>query len=293
MNIPFVTRRWSRAPATLAAGPDSTVSIGFDLNVFMLVTPPSPRIIRSGDETPASDMAPSTKSATCRVFGRMLAFIAAVRVRISRPYVPDISCDDVHGMPAAADCSATNSSFEGSSTPNISVATMHRAPLSRMRDMASDTSSSVIRCDVSRNSWCVRSRLFAWPPPPMLLCESSRVLLMTSFFVGPTPMASIPTGYVSPSSSAFMAWVVLCATRSMSPSSMPALPMTLPKASSMPSDTPRSAVWVVGTVETDTMDPDSESIATAFVNVPPTSIPMRTRLRCRCCGCGGSGGCCC
>ena len=144
-NIPFVTRRCSSAPATLAAGPDRTVSMGFERNVSMLVTPPSPRIIRSGDLTPAPDIASSTKSATCSVFGMMLAFTAAVSVLISSPYVPDISWDEVQGSPAAADCSATNSSFVGSSTPNISVATMHRAPALRMRDTASDTSCSVMR----------------------------------------------------------------------------------------------------------------------------------------------------
>ncbi len=84
-NIPFDTLRYSKAPATLAAGPDNIVRIGFVLNVSMLVTPPSPFIIMTGADTPAPLIASSTKFATSNVFGRTLALIAAVNVLISRP----------------------------------------------------------------------------------------------------------------------------------------------------------------------------------------------------------------
>ena len=63
-NIPFVIFRYSNAPATLAAGPESTVKIGFVRNVSMLVTPPSPFIIINGAVTPVSRIASSTKLPT-------------------------------------------------------------------------------------------------------------------------------------------------------------------------------------------------------------------------------------
>ena len=102
---------------------------------------------------------------------------------------------------------------------------------------------------------------------------------MTSLRVGPTPIAIIPTGYVSPSSSAFMACVVLWATKSISSSGMSESSITRVNASSMPSETPLFESCVVGTVDTESMEPSAESSATAFVNVPPTSIPIRILRR--------------
>ncbi len=63
-NIPLVIFRCNNAPATLAAGPERIVSIGFVLKVSMLVTPPSPFIIINGAVTPVLRIASSTKFAT-------------------------------------------------------------------------------------------------------------------------------------------------------------------------------------------------------------------------------------
>ena len=50
MKIPLSILKCSRAPATLAAGPDKTVKIGLVLKVLISVRPPSPFIIVSGAE---------------------------------------------------------------------------------------------------------------------------------------------------------------------------------------------------------------------------------------------------
>ena len=119
-------------------------------------------------------------------------------------------------MPSLAATFIANSSFDGSSTPNASVATMASAPSPRSPSTAPLTSSSDIRCEVSRNVWHVFR-----PFPESVLPLSRRVLLTTSFLVGPTPIAMIPTLCMSDSSSALIAWVVLCEIISISPSPMP------------------------------------------------------------------------
>ena len=85
IKIPFVILRYSRAPATLAAGPESMVRMGFVLKVSMLVTPPSPFMTIRGEVTPMPRIAPSTKFATWSVLGSTLAFITEVSVLISSP----------------------------------------------------------------------------------------------------------------------------------------------------------------------------------------------------------------
>ena len=88
INKPSIMRRCKRAPATLAAGPESTVIMGLLLKVLMSVTPPSPFIIRTGAVIFSLRTADSTNLAVLVALGRMPAFIAAVRVLISRPYMP-------------------------------------------------------------------------------------------------------------------------------------------------------------------------------------------------------------
>ncbi len=50
------------------------------------MTPPSPRMIISGAAMPASRTLASVMLAVPIIFGRMLALITAVRVRVVRPY---------------------------------------------------------------------------------------------------------------------------------------------------------------------------------------------------------------
>ena len=73
------------APATLAAGPDSIVTTGRRRISRTSITPPSPRMIMSGAAMPASRTAASVMSAVAIIFGRMLALITAVRVRVVSP----------------------------------------------------------------------------------------------------------------------------------------------------------------------------------------------------------------
>src|SRR5918911_4783178 len=78
INTPSIRRRCSRAPATLAAGPDRTVTIGLLLKVPISVTPPSPFIIRTGALIFSFLTADSTKFAVLVVLGRIPPLIAAV-----------------------------------------------------------------------------------------------------------------------------------------------------------------------------------------------------------------------
>ena len=68
----------------------------------MSMTPPSPRMIISGAAMPASRTLASVMSAVSIIFGRMLALITAVRVRVVRPYSLLISCPPVAAMPSAS-----------------------------------------------------------------------------------------------------------------------------------------------------------------------------------------------
>ena len=50
----FEARKYINEPITDAAGPESAVSIGLFLISLISITPPSPRIIIRGTDTPAS-----------------------------------------------------------------------------------------------------------------------------------------------------------------------------------------------------------------------------------------------
>ena len=84
-KMPSETRRYMRAPATLAAGPDSIVRIGRFWTSPRSITPPSPRMIMSGDAIPAARTLRCVRSAVSIILGRMLALMTAVRVRMVRP----------------------------------------------------------------------------------------------------------------------------------------------------------------------------------------------------------------
>ena len=83
--MPSDTFRYISAPATLAAGPDSMVTTGRRRISCTSITPPSPRMIISGAAMPASRTLASVMLAVPIIFGRMLALITAVRVRVVRP----------------------------------------------------------------------------------------------------------------------------------------------------------------------------------------------------------------
>ena len=85
IKIPSKICRKSSAPTTLAAGPDKTVIIGLCKNDSNVVTPPSPFMIIIGTEMYSFFTADSTKVAVFIAFGRMLALMVAVNVRIYNP----------------------------------------------------------------------------------------------------------------------------------------------------------------------------------------------------------------
>ena len=72
-------------PITEAAGPESAVKIGRFLISFISMTPPSPRIIIRGTDTPASLTDDSVAFAVPIILGKIDAFIAAVLVLLVRP----------------------------------------------------------------------------------------------------------------------------------------------------------------------------------------------------------------
>ena len=84
-KMPSDTRRYMSAPATLAAGPESSVRMGRFCTSPRSMTPPSPRMIISGEVMPAARTLACVRSAVSIILGRMLALMTAVRVRIVRP----------------------------------------------------------------------------------------------------------------------------------------------------------------------------------------------------------------
>ena len=82
----------------------------------------------------------------------------------------------------------------------------------------------------------------------------------------------------SPSSSAFVACVVLWATKRTLVASTPVFVRTSLNTFTMPSLTDFSDECVVGVTECATTSPFGFSTATAWVNVPPTSMPISTSL---------------
>ncbi len=135
-NTPSLTRSCISAPATPAAGPDSTVSRGLRRISSRDITPPSQRITISGAVTPALVMEASTRSAVASMRGRIAALTTAVRVRLRSPYRDVISCAAVVGSPVVRAASATASSPSGRSTPKGSLATRAWAPAAVSRSTA-------------------------------------------------------------------------------------------------------------------------------------------------------------
>ena len=84
-TIPSWIPSWCSAAATPAAGPEPTVNDGRRRNSSALIAPPSPRRTSSGASSPARSSAAATRLAVRSTTGRMLALIAALTVRVSRP----------------------------------------------------------------------------------------------------------------------------------------------------------------------------------------------------------------
>ena len=94
----------------------------------------------------------------------------------------------------------------------------------------------------------------------------------------PFAIPMIPTFATSPSSRAFVACVVLCAIKTTSSGSMLFLVRQFSKHSITPAATPISWSCVVMTTDSPIISWVSLSSATAFVCVPPTSMPTRIFL---------------
>ena len=94
----------------------------------------------------------------------------------------------------------------------------------------------------------------------------------------PPATPTIPTFATSPSINAFVACVVECATNTTSKGSILKFLRQFLKLCTTPAATPSLSSWVVFTWSLPIISCVSLSIATHFVYVPPTSIPMRTFL---------------
>ncbi|WIB36927.1 hypothetical protein DEJ15_08210 [Curtobacterium sp. MCJR17_043] len=259
------------APATPAAGPDSTVSSGRRRISSRDITPPSHRITMSGAVIPAASMLAWTRSAVANIRGRITALRTAVRVRLLSPYSDVISCVAVTRKPRWRAAAATRSSPIASSTENGSVTTTDSMPAAwnRSRTPASAASSSACR----RCSYDTGRRL-----PSAISIRPSRRSRFAKKPAGPRPMPIIPTGATSPSSSAFVAWVVPCARNTTSPGDRPIVASSSWSAVTMPCATPSGWSWLVGVLAWPMSRSVAASMATASVNVPPTSMPMRSAL---------------
>ena len=127
-TMPSRISSWWSAADTPAAGPEPIVNEGRRRNSRMLIAPPSPRRTRSGASRPASASADATSAVVRSTTGRMLAFTAALTVRVSSPYAPESSCPAQTASPHAAARSQTKRSFSGSSTANAALTATARHP---------------------------------------------------------------------------------------------------------------------------------------------------------------------
>jgi len=126
--MPSEIRSYMSAPATPAAGPDSSVSMGRCRTSSTVITPPSQRMTMSGAAMPARFTDSSVMVAVRIIFGRMEALMTAVRVRIRRPYSLLISCVPAEGRPSSSAAFMMALSPSGLSTLNGSAATTTLAP---------------------------------------------------------------------------------------------------------------------------------------------------------------------
>ena len=233
-----------------------------------LIAPPSPRRTSNGTSSRAWASAHSTKAAARSTTGRMHALIAALTVRVSRPYAPVSSCPAHAGSPYASARSATRCSCAGASTANAPLTATAVQPDAASRSSAASTSSAASPCVASRNSCSVTSSR-----PGASLTSPTRVRFRAGRRSGAVPIPITPTRATSPSSSAFIACVVEKLTSSTRSRSGLISASSFARASATPSLTPASAACVVGTVASACTWSVRPSTATAFVNVPPTSIP--------------------
>ena len=136
---------------------------------------------------------------------------------------------------------------------------------------------------VFTNAWSVFSSfpLARGILPVLLIC-------FTRAASSPLPRARIPATATSPSSNALVACVVPWAIKTTSSGAW-AIKITSSglmrlrrrrfcKTVMIPSATPSSEPWVVGSFSRAMISPVSLSIATASVKVPPTSMPIRILL---------------
>ena len=234
--MPLEARRYIRAPITEAAGPLNIVSTGRFFISFTSITPPSPRMIISGTLTPVERTEDSVLLAVSIIFGRMLAFKAAVRVRVVSPYNLVMSDAMDAGRPISSAVSATSCSSDISSTPNALDATITRSPWSYIRWIIDFTDSRFISLAFIKSE----SIWMNFPVPRsmsgILVCRFARKPSRPPF-----PMPITPTFATSPSSSALVAWVVLWAIKITSSGLILLVSRHLRNESTTPFATPSSA----------------------------------------------------
>ena len=173
-------------------------------------------------------------------------------------------------MPASAAMSATRSSCSGASTA--------KAPLTATASQpAAASCSTAARAALSSRPWvrsrkaCSVSRSRPGASPTVPTFERLRALRKSG--LAPSPIT--PTRGTSPSSRAFIACVVEKATSSTDAARSPSVSRSCARAAATPALTPWPCSWLVGTTASATSANGAGSIATAFVNVPPTSTPIR------------------
>src|SRR6266704_1953439 len=144
-------------------------------------------------------------------------------------------------------------------------------PLSRS-DVTAVRTSSRLSASLRRKTWPTEMRR----PEDSSTSPTAVWLRASRDSTAPRPMPRTPTAATSPSSRALVACVVLWAMKTTSPGLTAAPASTRRNASITPAATPSRAVCDVGTTACPTIAWVSSSTITAFVKVPPTSMPIRT-----------------
>ena len=176
-------------------------------------------------------------------------------------------------MPLALAASYTSASGPPSSTPNAMEDTSTWAPDFCMLFIVSSTTAMFIFFTLMKSFTIL---IFFWLPRSIsssFVCFFARKPSRPPF-----AMPMTPTVATSPSIRALVAWVVEWATNTTSSGLIPFSFRQFSKDLTTPAATPLGSSWVVLTEDFPIISWVALSIATAFVWVPPTSIPILTDL---------------
>ena len=203
------------APTRLAAGPESTVSIGRVATLCASARLPSPFTIISGQAMPSCAIARPTASISPDTRAIKRALSVAVRARRGASKEEDSSVDRVTGLPVSATIRSRACNSCAALRTAKAEATAMASTLGAMATKAAR------RASVSKGMRA--SPLWSWPPSITARAMPGKALAMPvrSTMAASKPISTTPTALPWPSTTALVAKVVETETNEMSLAASP------------------------------------------------------------------------